>query len=185
MAIEAQTLSVGGMSVDLVRKSIKNLHLVVYPPDGRVRVAAPWHVSDDAIRLAFATWVAWINRQRRRFLAQDRQSKREYVSGETHYFLGRGYRLQLNHGCGSFRITVAGSSRIEPHTPIASDRDAREQATASLCRAPCGHRNGFLTGPSLPRWILATHSKIPVFGKLGGKRENFSFRGGTPLLATN
>ena len=87
MAIEAQTLSVGGMSVDLVRKSIKNLHLAVYPPDGRVRVAAPWHVSDDAIRLAVATRVAWINRQRRRFLTQDRQSKREYVSGETHYFL--------------------------------------------------------------------------------------------------
>lgn len=79
MAIEARTLSVGGMSVDLVRKSIKNLHLAVYPPDGRVRVAAPWHVSDDAIRLAIATRVAWISRQRRRFLAQDRQSNPNYM----------------------------------------------------------------------------------------------------------
>jgi predicted metal-dependent hydrolase len=128
MDIETQTLSVGGMSVDLVRKSIKNLHLAVYPPDGRVRVAAPWHVSDDAIRLAVATRVAWINRQRRRFLAQDRQSKREYISGETHYFLGRGYRLQLTPDGSSFKIKLAGSSRIELRTPVGTDRDAREQA---------------------------------------------------------
>jgi predicted metal-dependent hydrolase len=128
MDIETRTLSVGGMSIDLVRKSIKNLHLAVYPPDGRVRVAAPWHVSEDAIRLAVATRVAWINRQRRRFLAQDRQAKRQYVSGETHYFLGRGYRLQLNRAGGAFRIRLAGSNKLELIVPAGADRDAREQA---------------------------------------------------------
>jgi predicted metal-dependent hydrolase len=128
MDIETQTLSVGGLSVDLVRKSIKNLHLAVYPPDGRVRVAAPWHVSEDAVRLAVATRVAWINRQRRRFRAQDRQSKREYISGETHYFLGRGYRLQLSPEGSTFKVKLAGSSRIELRAPAGADRDAREQA---------------------------------------------------------
>lgn len=128
MDIEARTLSVGGMSIDLVRKSIKNLHLAVYPPDGRVRVAAPWHVSEDAIRLAVATRVAWINRQRRRFLAQDRQSKREYISGETHYFLGRAYRLQLHRTGGNFRIRLAGSNKIEFFAPVDADRTDRELA---------------------------------------------------------
>ena len=128
MDIETRTLSVGGMSIDLVRKSIKNLHLAVYPPDGRVRVAAPWHVSEDAIRLAVATRVAWINRQRRKFAAQDRQTQRQYISGETHYFLGRGYRLQVISGGASYRVRVSGSNKIELCVPAEADRDAREQA---------------------------------------------------------
>lgn len=127
MAIETRTLSVGGLSIDLVRKSIKNLHLAVYPPDGRIRVAAPWHVSEDAIRLAVATRVAWINRQRRNFKAQDRQAERRYVSGETHYFLGRGYRLQVTSEGASYRVRLGGSNRIELLVPADADRDAREQ----------------------------------------------------------
>ena len=128
MDTETRTISVGGMSIDLVRKSIKNLHLAVYPPDGRVRVAAPWHVSEDAIRLAVATRIAWISRQRRNFKAQDRQAKRRYVSGETHYFLGRGYRLQVTSGGASYRVRLAGSNKLELAVPPDSDRDAREQA---------------------------------------------------------
>ena len=127
MDIETRTLSVGGMSIDLVRKSIKNLHLAVYPPDGRVRVAAPWHVSDDAIRLAVATRIAWINRQRRNFKAQERQPERRYVSGETHYFLGRGYRLQVIYEGASYRIRLGGSNRIEMLVPADTDSDDREQ----------------------------------------------------------
>ncbi|CDO35360.1 conserved hypothetical protein [Novosphingobium sp. KN65.2] len=122
-----RTLSVGGLSIDLVRKSIKNLHLAVYPPDGRIRVAAPWHVSEDAIRLAVAKRVAWINRQRRNFKAQERQAKRRYVSGETHYFLGRGYRLQVISNGATFRVRLGGANRIELAVPIDADRDAREQ----------------------------------------------------------
>jgi len=128
MAIETRTLSVGGLSIDLVRKSIKNLHLAVYPPDGRVRVAAPWHVSEDAIRLAVATRIAWINRQRRKFAAQDRQTQRQYISGETHYFLGRGYRLQVIARGASYRVRVSGSNKMELSVPTEADRDAREQA---------------------------------------------------------
>lgn len=99
-----------------------------YPPDGRVRVAAPWHVSEDAIRLAVATRIAWINRQRRNFNAQERQAERRYISGETHYFLGRGYRLQVTSGGASFRVGVGGSNKLELIVPTAADRDAREQA---------------------------------------------------------
>lgn len=128
MATETRTLSVGGMSIDLVRKSIKNLHLAVYPPDGRVRVAAPWHVSEDAIRLAVATRIAWINRQRRNFKAQERQSERRYVSGETHYFLGRGYRLQVTSGGASYKVRLAGSNRLELTVPSGANRNARERA---------------------------------------------------------
>jgi hypothetical protein len=80
---------VGGVVVHVYRKGIRNLHLGVYPPHGRVRVAALLRVSDDAVRLAVIGKLGWIKRQRVKFEAQPRQSAREMVSGESHYFLGR------------------------------------------------------------------------------------------------
>ena len=88
MNIEARQITVGGLRVDVVRKPIKNLHLGVYPPHGRVRVAAPLSVSDEAVRLVVVTRMGWIKRQRAKFDAQSRQSARTYVSGESHFFLG-------------------------------------------------------------------------------------------------
>ena len=52
MITEKHKITVNGLPVDIVRKDIKNLHLGVYPPHGRVRVAAPLRVSDNAVRLA-------------------------------------------------------------------------------------------------------------------------------------
>jgi predicted metal-dependent hydrolase len=81
--------------VQVVRKAIKNLHLGVYPPAGRVRVAAPMAMNDAAVRLAVVRKLGWIRRQRAAFEAQPRQSKREMVTGESHYYLGRRYRLRV------------------------------------------------------------------------------------------
>ena len=89
MNIDRRNISVGGMQVQIVRKSIKNLHLGVYPPHGQVRVAAPITVSDDAVRLAVITRLAWIKRQQRQFKAQERQSPRRFVTGETHFLWAR------------------------------------------------------------------------------------------------
>ena len=94
MSIEPQQITVSGVRVQVWRKGIKNLHLGVYPPHGRVRVAAPLQVSDAAVRLAVIGKLGWIKRQRARFAAQPRESRREMVSGESHYFLGRRYRLR-------------------------------------------------------------------------------------------
>ena len=49
MTTDTHTVSIGGLQVSVVRKPIKNLHLGVYPPDGRVRVAAPQRVIPPAI----------------------------------------------------------------------------------------------------------------------------------------
>jgi len=95
MNTEKRQISVKGLSVQVVRKAIKNLHLGVYPPNGRVRVAVPLRVNDDAVRLALVGKLGWIKRQRVKFETQSRQSKREMVSGESHYFLGRRYRLSV------------------------------------------------------------------------------------------
>ena len=91
-----------GLAVQIVRKDIKNLHLGVYPPNGRVRVAAPFVLTDDAVRLAVISRLGWIKRQRAKFEGQPRQTQREMVTGESHYFLGQRYRLNVieHHGAG-------------------------------------------------------------------------------------
>src|SRR5512135_524562 len=100
MSIESHHLNVAGIVVEVTRKDIKNLHLGVYPPHGRVRVAAPLVVSDDAVRLAVIEKLGWIKRQRAQFNAQPRQSRREMVNGESHYFMGRRYRLRVHEHDG-------------------------------------------------------------------------------------
>ena len=120
-------ISVGDMHVDVVRKDIKNLHLGVYPPEGRVRVAAPLRVDDEAVRLAVIEKLPWIRRQQARFLAQERQSQREYAYRETHYFLGRRYLLNVIEHDGRPRVEVDGKERIDLYVPAGSDAREREE----------------------------------------------------------
>jgi predicted metal-dependent hydrolase len=103
-------ISVSGLAVQIVRKDIKNLHLGVYPPNGRVRVAAPLALSDDAVRLAIISRLGWIKRQRAKFEEQPRQSKREMVTGESHYFLGQRYRLRVVNHNGAHIVVVRNKS---------------------------------------------------------------------------
>lgn len=118
---------VHGLKVDVVRKNIKNLHLGVYPPEGRVRVAAPLSVDDEAIRLAVISKLAWIKRQQNRFLEQERQSQREYVYRESHYFFGTRYLLNVIEYKGSARVEIHNKSRIDLYVPIGSNASKREK----------------------------------------------------------
>ena len=120
-------ISVGDMQVDVVRKDIKNLHLGVYPPEGRVRVAAPLRVDDEAVRLAVIEKLPWIRRQQARFLAQERQSPREYTYRETHYFLGKRYLLNVIEHDGRPRVEVNGKERIDLYAPAGSSAQEREE----------------------------------------------------------
>lgn len=113
MSTDAKKIVVSGLEVQVVRKAIKNLHLGVYPPEGRVRVAAPLTVSDSAVRLAVIRKLGWIKRQRARFKTQPRQSEREMVSGESHYFLGRRYRLRVKEGDKQPGVTLRSRSFID------------------------------------------------------------------------
>lgn len=122
-----ESLEVGGLRVELVRKPIKNLHLGVYPPDGRVRVAAPPTVSDDAVRIAVVSRMGWINRQRDKFQQQARQSPRKFVSGETHFHLGQRYRLRLTERPGASSVRLTSDRRLELGVPKDQPPEFRER----------------------------------------------------------
>lgn len=102
-------IQIGLLSLQLHRKAIKNLHISVLPPDGRIRVSAPEQMTDTAIRMAVVSRIPWIKKQQRDFAAQTRQSDREMVSGECHYYWGNPYRLNLVERIGRHEVKVLGN----------------------------------------------------------------------------
>ena len=127
MSISRNTIEVSGIPVEVVRKPIKNMHLGVYPPEGRVRVAVPLHIDNEAVRLAVISKLGWIRRHQKTFADQPRQSQREMISGESHYFLGRRYRLRLLVHDGSARVTRTDSRTLTMHVRPGTGREKREQ----------------------------------------------------------
>jgi len=112
MSTKTSALHIGSIEVQVVRKPIKNLHLSILPPDGKVRVSSPLHLKDNAIRTLIATRLSWIHKHRARFTSQARESPREYVSGESHYLFGRRYRLEVVFENTSPRVYVRGKNKI-------------------------------------------------------------------------
>jgi predicted metal-dependent hydrolase len=127
-------ITVHDLVVDVVRKKIKNLHLAVYPPDGRVRVAAPLVVDDEAVRLFTISKLAWIKRQQAKFEAQERQSAREFVSGESHYFQGRRYLLNVIYHDGPAQVVLRNNTTIDLFVRTGSDAARRERALLAWYR---------------------------------------------------
>lgn len=119
-------LVVAGVSIEVVRKDIKHLHLAVYPPEGRVRVAAPRRLGDDAVRLAVVARLAWIKRHQARFQAQDRLSPRELVTGESHQFAGRRYRLDVLEHDAPPAVRLLNNRTLELKVRPGADRAKRE-----------------------------------------------------------
>ena len=135
MNTEQRHITIQGLSVQIVRKAIKNLHLGVYPPHGRVRVAVPLAVGDEAVRLAVIGKLGWIKKQRAKFAAQPRQTEREMVSGESHYYLGRRYRLRVVERDGPGRVVLRNLTTLELHVRSESDAPARAQVLQRWYRA--------------------------------------------------
>lgn len=112
---------VGEIPIEVVQKNIKNLHLSVYPPAGRVRITAPLRMNLETIRLYAIAKVSWIRKHQRRLLNQPREAEREYISGESHYFLGKRYRLKVIEVDAPPEVTLRHEyleMRIRPNTSM-------------------------------------------------------------------
>lgn len=127
MNIDSQIMNISGLDVEVVRKPIKNLHLGVYPPDGRIRVAVPNKTTDDNVRLAVISKLAWIRRQQSDFAKQSRQSERTYVSGETHFVWGRRYLLEVQWRYGKHEIKIKNAKKITLFVRPGTSRENREK----------------------------------------------------------
>lgn len=114
-------VQIGSLSMQINRKAIKNLHISVLPPDGRIRVSAPQQMTETAILIAVVSRISWIKKQQREFAAQARQSDRQMLSGECHYFWGKRHRLNVIERAGRHEVKVSGGKIhlfVNPGTSI-------------------------------------------------------------------
>jgi predicted metal-dependent hydrolase len=88
-------IKLGDIVIEVEQKNIKNIHLSVYPPNGRVKVSAPSRMDLDTIRVFAISKLQWIKKQQKVFENQDRETPREYLTRESHYFLGERYLLNV------------------------------------------------------------------------------------------
>ena len=133
-------IMLGNIAVDVVLKDIKNVYLSVYPPNGRVRIAAPEHMNLNTVRAFAVSKLAWIKKHQKKVLLQERETFREYLDRESHYVWGRRYLLRITevHGAPEVELTAGNMLlRVRPGSS-AETREAvvyqwyREQLKAAI-----------------------------------------------------
>ncbi|MDR0909925.1 MAG: M48 family metallopeptidase [Spirochaetaceae bacterium] len=126
---EQVLLEIAGISIDVCKKNIKNMHLYVKPPDGKVSVSAPLTMSNTAIERFVRTKTAWIKKQVAKFNEQPRETERAFVSGETLYVWGKQYFLQTEYG-NKNTLVLSGDKAIftvrKASTPAQREHFVRE-----------------------------------------------------------
>ena len=108
MSTKKEVLSIANIEVDVYRKDIKNMHLSVYPPSGRVRLSAPKRTDLEVIRLFAISKLGWIKKHIKNFKAQPRETKRIFKSGESHFFEGNRYILEVKEGAPKNYVNIDG-----------------------------------------------------------------------------
>ena len=126
-------IELGGIVLDVIKKDIKNIHLSVYPPTGKVRLSAPVRMNLDTIRLFAISKLGWIRQQQKKLCEQERESQREYLDRESHYVWGRRVLLKL------VEMDIAPSvqlrhSKLLVHVRPGTDEATREAVVANWYR---------------------------------------------------
>ena len=128
-------LEIGHITVEIVKKDIKNIHLAVYPPHGRVRLAVPENVNDETLRLFTISKLPWIKKQQRRFAGQERQPKRKYIQRESHYFFGKRYLLRIIEEDTPAKVILRNKTYIDLHVKPSSNKEQRQHLMNEWYRA--------------------------------------------------
>ena len=140
MKTHKHQIEVGNIVVDVVRKNIKNLHLRVYQPSGRVRIAAPLRINDDALRSFVISKMSWIKKHQSRFQAQDLRPKPEFLSGETHYHCGKPYSLDVIFQDSRPRVELCNNDHMDLYVRPGNDKAKREKVMTEWYRSKLKER---------------------------------------------
>lgn len=120
-------VTIENIDIELIRKNIKNIHLSVHPPDGRVRLSVPKRMDDDAVRTFVISKLSWINKHKKKYSLQERQAEIEFLSGESHYFLGSRYILNIIETTGKQRVQLRDDKYIDLYVRENSTKEKREK----------------------------------------------------------
>ncbi len=128
-------ISISNISAEVEWKDIKNIHLTIYPPDARIHISAPLQMTEDAIRLFIINKRPWINQRVSQILGQNRQTPREYVSGENHYFRGQRYRLKVIYHNAPPKVEIQGNEYIKLFVREGATEERRAEVLKEWYRA--------------------------------------------------
>jgi predicted metal-dependent hydrolase len=120
------TIELGDISVEVIKKDIRNVHLSVYPPAGRVRISAPLRMDKDTIRVFAIAKLGWIRKQQKKLREQERESEREYLNRESHYVWGKRYLLRVVEKEVAPSIEIKHSALVLNIRPGANEAKKRE-----------------------------------------------------------
>ncbi|HOI83790.1 MAG TPA: SprT family zinc-dependent metalloprotease [Campylobacterales bacterium] len=153
-------ISLGNIKIELTQKNIKNVHLSVMPPNGTVRISAPLHISPDTIRLYAISKLGWIKKQQNKMRSQVRQSKREFINKESHYFLGKRYLMNIveTNGCG--KIVVRNKTTLELYAKKDSSREQKQTILNEWYRKELKS----IVMPLIAKWEEVLSVKVEAFG---------------------
>ncbi len=151
-------IELGEIAVDVIKKNIKNVHLSVYPPNGRVRISAPLRMDLDTIRVFAISKLAWIKQQRKKITSQEREPPREYLDRESHYVWGKRYLLKMTEKNAAPEVELKHSQMLlqirpgtnEERTQAILDEWYRAQLKAAV-------------PPLIAKWQQLMHVKVERF----------------------
>ncbi len=171
--------TIGGIRVQVVKKAVKNLHLTVHPPDGRVRIVAPDRMPLDTIKAFTVSKLAWMRRHIEQIQAQERESQRDFVDRESHLLWGSRYLMRVEEREAPPAVELRHREivlRIRPGT----DRARREE----ILRAWYRSQVRAAAAPLLARWqpILKVEVRAVFVQKMKTKWGSCSPRKGTIRL---
>lgn len=147
-------LEIGELKIEIVKKDIKNIHLAVYPPLGRVRLTSPKDINDSTIRLYAISKLSWIKKQQRNFKKRDRESQRNYIGRESHYFFGKRFLLKLNEVELPAKVLIKNKTYLELTVRPDTSRDRKEKLLEEFYRVELKKR--------IPELIEKWEKKIGV-----------------------
>ncbi|SET30043.1 hypothetical protein SAMN05660297_01983 [Natronincola peptidivorans] len=120
-------MTIEGIDMEVILKKNKNIYLSVHPPNGRVRVVAPKKMNPEAVKLFVLSKLSWIKKQRAKFQHQKIQPKREFVSGESHFFEGSSYALNVIETTGKQRVEMRNSNSMDLYVRPESTVEKRQK----------------------------------------------------------
>ena len=127
-------IDIGDMTVDVTHKDIKNIHLSVYPPHGRVKISAPLHMDIENIKVFAISKLPWIRQQQRKLREQERETPREYIDLESHHLWGKRYLLKVIENNAAPYIELQ-HSHLVLHVRPGTGEEKKESLLADYYRA--------------------------------------------------
>lgn len=174
------TININNLSAQVEWKQIKNIHLTIYPPDAHIHVSAPMAMTEDAVRLFLISKMGWIKQRTEEVLNQQRQTKREYVSGENHYFMGQRYRLKIVFCDAAPRVELDGKQFIVLYIRESASEQRKEEVLKEWYRkelkvllSPLVEKWENIIGVSANRWEVKQMKTL--WGSCNNSTRNILF----------